>query len=77
MVSDRGIEKSGNLDKILKILDGVDGLEYQVFKDVEAEPSIYTARKVIDIVRSGIDLVIGLGGGSVLDVSKLGGINDW
>jgi alcohol dehydrogenase class IV len=47
------------------------GLKVDVFSDVESEPSVECARGVQETVRSkGYDFVVGMGGGSVLDMAK-------
>lgn len=52
------------------------GFEIEVFDDVEPEPHIETAQKLQDIVKSDkFNVVIGLGGGSALDIAKAGAIS--
>jgi alcohol dehydrogenase class IV len=48
------------------------GLETQIFSDIETEPDIALFTRVLELGRAfGFDTVVGLGGGSVLDVAKL------
>jgi alcohol dehydrogenase class IV len=48
------------------------GMNIDLFDQVEPEPSLQSAEQVVHIARkSGYDLVIGLGGGSSLDMAKL------
>lgn len=71
LVSDAVLEKTGMVDTVKKYLtDG--GIEVDVFTDVEPEPSIENVERGVEFTKQGkYDLVIGLGGGSVMDVSKL------
>ncbi len=47
------------------------GLAVSVFDDVEPDPSVATARRSAEFARAcGPDLVVGLGGGSALDIAK-------
>ncbi len=69
LVTDRVMEKTGIVAKVTARLGG---LEYDTFDDVEPEPGIEVAEKVGGTVRSSpYDLVLGLGGGSSLDMAKL------
>jgi len=71
IITDKGVRNAGLLDKVLKLLEAID-VNLEVFDDVEPEPSLETAEKLKEIVRKGkFDLIIGIGGGSVLDISKL------
>ena len=64
IITSKGTKKRGWLDYL-----GVDN--YQLFDDVEPNPSINTAEKIIDkFSKFGITDVIGIGGGSSLDVAK-------
>ena len=48
------------------------GISWTVYSSIKAEPTVSDFREVLGIARSfGADSVIGVGGGSVLDVSKL------
>lgn len=71
LVSDAVLEKTGMVDTVKKYLtDG--GIAVDVFTDVEPEPSIENVERGVEFTkREKYDLVIGLGGGSVMDVSKL------
>lgn len=62
------------------------GLHVKVFNEVEPEPTVEVAQKLLDEVRKQpFDLVIGVGGGSALDIAKTvavlatheGGISDY
>jgi len=69
LVTDKVMEKTGIVSKVSARLDG---LSYDVFDDVEPEPRLEVAEGVAQKVRnSPYDLVLGLGGGSSLDMAKL------
>ncbi len=69
IVTDKSIVELGYADEVKKQLKAG---KVEVFDDVEPEPSIETALKCADVARE-IDaqLIIALGGGSVLDVAKM------
>jgi alcohol dehydrogenase len=65
------IKRSGLYDKVIQTLNEMD---VQVFElpGVEPNPRITTARKGVDICKSeGIDFLLAVGGGSVIDCTKL------
>lgn len=67
----RRINIAGNVERNLLKED----LSVDVFSDVEAEPSMEVAEKVAEVARGGgYDLVVGVGGGSVLDMAKVASI---
>jgi len=71
LVSDEVIVKLGLVDKVKKLLDEED-FTVEVFDKVEAEPSLTTAEAITKSVREkAYDLVIGIGGGSVMDIAKI------
>lgn len=66
LVSDRGVEKAGHVDKLLSLFNPVD-----VFLEIEANPKHPTIDSLGEKARLLCpDLVVGLGGGSVLDAAK-------
>jgi alcohol dehydrogenase class IV len=71
LVSDRGLEKVGLLDGIRAALDA-GGLPHASALDISSNP---LEAEVLDAARIfgefGADVVLGVGGGSVLDVAKL------
>jgi len=70
LVCDPGIAQAGLAERVEKALKA-EGLDYEVFDQVELEPSTENVEKAAEIVRgSGCDVLIGLGGGSSLDVAK-------
>jgi alcohol dehydrogenase class IV len=75
LITDPIISKIGVSTKILEPLLEV-GLKTEVFDRVEPEPSMSAADQVVRAARkSSCDLVIGLGGGSSLDMAKLASIS--
>ncbi len=71
LVSDRGVEKTGLLDSIRGALDAA-GLPNESALDISSNPlesEVLGAARVFDGFEA--DLVLGVGGGSVLDVAKL------
>jgi alcohol dehydrogenase class IV len=71
LVTDKNLNSLGLVDKVSASLIAK-GISVVVFDDVEPEPSVATVRKATaSAVEEGVDGVIGLGGGSPLDVSKL------
>ncbi len=71
LVSDRGIEKAGLLEPIRESLDAA-GLPHAAALDVSSNPlesEVLAAARVFEDFRA--DLVLAVGGGSVLDVAKL------
>lgn len=74
IVTDPGLVKTGIVDQIQESLVGA-GLEVNVFDDVEPDPPFETASVAASSVReAGSDLIIGLGGGSSLDIAKVASI---
>jgi len=66
LVTDKGVEEAGIPDKVVSQLLGI-----QVFNSIEQNPKHTTVNRGGEIVRQAKpDLIIGLGGGSVLDAAK-------
>jgi alcohol dehydrogenase class IV len=71
IITDPGIIQSGLLPMVEKPLRSV-GVSFTVFDGVEPDPKIEVAEKGLELAkREGIDLIIGLGGGSSLDIAKV------
>ncbi len=72
IVTDRSMVDLGFVNKVtdqLKLRD--EEVQYQLFCDVEPDPSIQTVKKGVDLMRSfNPDTIIALGGGSPLDAAK-------
>lgn len=66
LVTDRGIEEAGISQKVTSQMPGI-----PVYNEIEQNPKHLTVDKGGDMVReSRPDLIVGLGGGSVLDAAK-------
>lgn len=71
IVSDPGIEAAGILDKVVSILSGA-GLQAGVFSKVQSDPAFDSAEASIAFGQNfKPDMVVGIGGGSSLDIAKL------
>ena len=71
VVTDAGIGKAGILKRVIAGLESA-GLDHALFDGVVADPPEAVVHAARDAARScGAELVIGLGGGSSLDVAKL------
>jgi alcohol dehydrogenase class IV len=68
VVTSRGMRKRDALKQVIDSLNN-QGMTSKVFYEVDPEPPIENVYKCMELARS-IDLVIGLGGGSVIDVAK-------
>lgn len=72
IVTDRSMVDLGFVDKITDQLKlRRDPVQYQLFCDVEPDPSIQTVREGVELMRSfAPDTIIALGGGSSMDCAK-------
>ena len=63
------VKKNGVYDQVIAALEGFD---YQEFWGIEPNPKVETLRKAVEICkRDNIDFLLAVGGGSVLDGTKL------
>jgi alcohol dehydrogenase len=70
VVTDRGLRAAGVLDRVLHVLTAT-GVEYDVFEDVQPNPSTATVMSGAAQVRGfGPAAVVALGGGSAMDAAK-------
>lgn len=70
VVSDPGIAKAGLLGKVEDILKR-DGIEVDSYSEVKPEPPVTSLNECATIVRGKrYDVIVGLGGGSAIDVAK-------
>jgi len=68
------VKRAGHADRVAGII-GSSGAECGIISDVEPEPSLQTAERVAgEARRFGADLVVGIGGGSSLDVAKVASV---
>jgi alcohol dehydrogenase class IV len=71
VVTDPGMVSTGIVDRAMDILKGA-GVEATLFADVQADPPEAVVHAATAIARAGgVEGVVGLGGGSSLDVAKL------
>ena len=72
--SDKGIAATGLLNLLTSELDAT-GVQYSVFSDCKPEPSYQQLEEVVEMVQGyECDLIIGIGGGSVMDAAKLASV---
>lgn len=70
LISDRGLERAGAVDRVKNILDK-EGLPHCEFLDVLPNPTIETVNEaVVAFTESKADVIVALGGGSPMDVAK-------
>jgi len=71
VVSDGNIVDAGVTDPIASTLEAA-GVSVEFFTDVKPEPKLSMVEDAVDVLEAGgHDLVVGAGGGSVLDTAKL------
>ena len=74
VVTDPGIEAAGILAKVTRSLEAA-GLATAAFTGVEPDPRYQIAETCADALREyGADIVVGVGGGSSLDIAKVAAI---
>lgn len=74
ILTDQGVVQAGLLEKILEPLKK-EKIGYEVFDQVEAEPSIENLLAAAQKAKKNqVDLFIGLGGGSVMDTTKMAAV---
>ena len=70
VVTDKNIVSLGLVDKVKEQLSQA-GIQATIFDDVEPDPSLQTVQKGVAVMNQyGPDLVVALGGGSVMDAAK-------
>ena len=74
IVTDSLLEKLGIADKVVQPL-AAKGIQSELYTEVVPEPPLEVGEKLVRFTREReFDLVIGLGGGSALDLAKLAGV---
>lgn len=74
IVTDPMLQQIGLLDRVTQPLDDK-GYRYTVYTEIVPEPPLEIGEKLVDFSRRGqFDLVIGVGGGSALDLAKLAAV---
>lgn len=72
--TDKGILKFGLLDEVISIIEK-NNIEYEILSDIPTEPSYIEAQEVVDHFKAlNSDFIIGVGGGSVMDIAKLASV---
>lgn len=70
LVSDKGVAEAGLVDKVVTEISKA-GVDTTTYLDVNSEPSIEDLSNCLEcFIGSNCNLIIGLGGGSPLDISK-------
>jgi alcohol dehydrogenase len=70
LVADPGLETAGLLDRVTAPLQKAD-MPYELYTNVDPEPGLGLADKGAELAREmGADCVVGVGGGSAMDVAK-------
>lgn len=70
IVSDPNVERLGHVNRVCELLQKA-GIEVRAFAEVEPDPSVETADKAAGVAKDfGAGLVVGIGGGSSLDIAK-------
>ncbi|MGY0615427.1 iron-containing alcohol dehydrogenase [Vibrio sp. FJH11] len=61
------------LDKVQSFVSSLDkqGYNYTLVSDLPAEPTNHDVEHLLEVLPENVDAVVGIGGGSVLDISKL------
>jgi alcohol dehydrogenase class IV len=72
VVTDQGIIKAGLLPRVVAPLESA-GIAVSVFDQCEPNPSVETVDEVAGLAKD-VDLLVGFGGGSSMDVAKAAGI---
>lgn len=74
IAADPGVVRAGVADRLTAVLDDA-GIGHALFTDIQSDPDIESVEKGVQIAKSeGCDLVVGVGGGSSLDIAKAIGI---
>lgn len=72
--TDKSLLGLGLVDLPIQIIEAA-GIDYTILSDIPAEPNYHEAQAVIDTFKQeNADLIIAVGGGSVMDVAKLASI---
>lgn len=70
LVADPGFASTNLMDRITKPLE-VESIPYTLFTDIDPEPGLLLADRGAELARkAGADCIIGVGGGSAMDVAK-------
>lgn len=71
IVTDKGVIEAGLIDLVEKVLHE-SNIDYSVFSDLESDPSVRSIDAAVRVIQDfDADCVIGIGGGSAMDVAKM------
>ena len=71
LISDPGVAEAGLTVRVSAVLEGA-GLDVALFSDIKSDPLATSADGAAELARShGARVIVGLGGGSALDIAKL------
>lgn len=71
IVTDQQLASLGYTDHITTVLESI-GVDFRVFSDVQADPTLSVVEKGAELMRSyNPDVIIALGGGSAMDAAKI------
>lgn len=71
LMTDKGVSECGLAKLPLAVLENCD-VKITVLDDVAREPSVYDVKSTYDRLKEcGVDLIVAIGGGSVIDMSKI------
>lgn len=74
IITDPGLVATGIIDRIEKLLTK-GGFAFIRFDKVEADPRFEIVNEVVDLIRANnIDCILGIGGGSSLDIAKVASV---
>lgn len=74
ITTDKGIRKAGIVDKVEAVLNNA-GIELVIYDNTQENPDIKQVEECTEIAKKeGITLIIGVGGGSSIDIGKAVGI---
>lgn len=72
--TDKGIFNLGLLHEVISMIEK-NKIDYEILSDIPTEPSYIEAQEVIDHFKAlNSDFIIGVGGGSVMDIAKLASV---
>jgi alcohol dehydrogenase class IV len=74
LITDKILEKTNLVGNVIQYLEKA-GYNVEIFNEVEPEPKLEKSEEIRNIVeRKNFDLIVGFGGGSVLDTAKIASI---
>jgi len=74
LITDKNLEKTNLVGNVIQYLEEA-GYSVEIFNEVEPEPKLEKSEEIGNIVKGrNFDLIVGFGGGSVLDTAKIASI---